>query len=128
MKRVEVVLLTTVYYAHLLICQEQKRYCGQARSSNPPHIFAVADAAYQALMHQRHSQSIVISGESGAGKTESGNLLLKQLVYLGKVTVVITSILISTFDFPALEFGSGNSDYLSINITSFFPDKYKTAW
>ncbi|XP_054277512.1 myosin-IIIb-like isoform X2 [Macrosteles quadrilineatus] len=64
--------------------KEQKRYCGQSRSSNPPHIFAVADAAYQALMHQRHSQSIVISGESGAGKTESGNLLLKQLVFLGK--------------------------------------------
>ncbi|XP_046661582.1 myosin-IIIb-like isoform X3 [Homalodisca vitripennis] len=63
---------------------EQKRYCSQSRSANPPHIFAVADAAYQALMHQRISQSIVISGESGAGKTESGNLLLKQLVFLGK--------------------------------------------
>ncbi|XP_075216273.1 myosin-IIIb-like isoform X1 [Lycorma delicatula] len=63
---------------------EQKRYCGQSRSTNPPHIFAVADAAYQALLHHRQNQSIVISGESGAGKTESGNLLLKQLVYLGK--------------------------------------------
>ncbi|XP_049784574.1 myosin-IIIb-like [Schistocerca cancellata] len=64
--------------------QEQRRYKGQARSDNPPHIFAVADAAYQALMHQRQNQAIVISGESGAGKTESANLLLKQLVYLGK--------------------------------------------
>lgn len=45
----------------------------------------MADAAYQALLHHRQNQSIVISGESGAGKTESGNLLLKQLVYLGKV-------------------------------------------
>nr|XP_018914102.1 PREDICTED: myosin-IIIb-like isoform X1 [Bemisia tabaci] len=63
---------------------EQKKYCGQARSLNPPHIFAVADAAHQALIHQRLNQSIVISGESGAGKTESGNLLLKQLVFLGK--------------------------------------------
>ncbi|XP_072749229.1 myosin-IIIb isoform X2 [Anoplolepis gracilipes] len=63
---------------------EQKRYKGQARSDNPPHIFAVADAAYQALLHQRQNQAIVISGESGAGKTESANLLLKQLVYLSK--------------------------------------------
>ncbi|KAF4520317.1 hypothetical protein B566_EDAN004377 [Ephemera danica] len=63
---------------------EQRRYRGQARSENPPHIFAVADAAYQALLHQRQNQAIVISGESGAGKTESANLLLKQLVFLGK--------------------------------------------
>lgn len=60
-------------------------YRGQARSDNPPHIFAVADAAYQGLLHQRQNQAIVISGESGAGKTESANLLLKQLVFLGKV-------------------------------------------
>nr|CAD7573041.1 unnamed protein product [Timema californicum] len=66
------------------VFQEQRRYRGQSRSDNPPHIFAVADAAYQALLHQRQNQAIVISGESGAGKTESANLLLKQLVYLGK--------------------------------------------
>ncbi|KAF7990235.1 hypothetical protein HCN44_000040 [Aphidius gifuensis] len=64
--------------------KEQKCYRGQARSDNPPHIFAVADAAYQALLHQRKNQSIIISGESGSGKTESANLLLKQLVYLSK--------------------------------------------
>ncbi|XP_057336202.1 myosin-IIIa isoform X2 [Microplitis mediator] len=63
---------------------EQRRYRGQARSDNPPHIFAVADSAYQALLHQRINQGIIISGESGAGKTESANLLLKQLVYLSK--------------------------------------------
>lgn len=44
----------------------------------------MSDAAYQALLHQRLNQAIVISGESGAGKTESANLLLKQLVYLSK--------------------------------------------
>lgn len=64
--------------------QHQMRYAGKSRSENPPHIFAVADAAHQALVHQKQNQAIVISGESGSGKTESANLLLKQLVYLGK--------------------------------------------
>ncbi|CAB3239895.1 unnamed protein product [Arctia plantaginis] len=61
-----------------------KIYQGHCRSDNPPHIYAVADAAHQALMHQKQHQAIVISGESGAGKTESANLLLKQLVFLSK--------------------------------------------
>ncbi|KAL1398034.1 hypothetical protein pipiens_009276, partial [Culex pipiens pipiens] len=62
----------------------QRKYAGKTRSDNPPHIFAVADAAHQALVHQKQNQAIVISGESGSGKTESANLLLKQLVFLGK--------------------------------------------
>lgn len=68
----------------LYTSQHQHRYGGKARSDNLPHIFAVADAAHQALVHQKQNQAIVISGESGSGKTESANLLLKQLVYLGK--------------------------------------------
>lgn len=68
----------------LYTSQHQRCYVAQARSDNPPHIFAVADAAHQALVHQKQNQAIVISGESGAGKTESANLLLKQLVFLGK--------------------------------------------
>jgi len=67
--------------------QEQKKYCNQMRAAYPPHIFAIADSAYQFMLHEKANQSIVISGESGAGKTESGNLLLKQLVYLGKVSL-----------------------------------------
>ena len=62
----------------------QRRYSGKSRSDNPPHIFAVADICHQALIHQKQNQAIVISGESGAGKTESANLLLKQLVFLGQ--------------------------------------------
>lgn len=50
----------------------------------PPHIFAVADRAYNALQTKSasspRSQCIVISGDSGAGKTESTKLLLRHLV------------------------------------------------
>lgn len=62
----------------------QKKYNGKCHSDNPPHIFAIADSSHQNLIHQRQNQAIVISGESGSGKTESANLLLKQLVFLGK--------------------------------------------
>lgn len=77
----------------MCVCfQSQQIYQGRCRSDNPPHIFAVADAAHQALMHQKLHQAIVISGESGAGKTESANLLLKHLVFLSKVTFFFQSV------------------------------------
>lgn len=59
-------------------------YRNKSKSENPPHVFAVADAAYHSMLHQKLNQCVVISGESGAGKTESANLLLKHLVGIGK--------------------------------------------
>ncbi|KAK3767679.1 hypothetical protein RRG08_022713 [Elysia crispata] len=61
-----------------------KRYMHSRKTDNSPHIFAVADHSYQMMMHNRRNQCIVISGESGAGKTESANLLVQQLTQLGK--------------------------------------------
>ncbi|XP_067291674.1 myosin-IIIa [Pseudorasbora parva] len=64
--------------------EHSKNYIGAKRTSNPPHIYAVADIAYQSMVSYNTDQCIVISGESGAGKTESAHLLVQQLTVLGK--------------------------------------------
>ncbi|XP_059380324.1 myosin-IIIa isoform X2 [Carassius carassius] len=64
--------------------EHSKVYIGAKRTSNPPHIYAVADIAYQSMVSYNADQCIVISGESGAGKTESAHLLVQQLTVLGK--------------------------------------------
>jgi myosin heavy subunit len=47
-----------------------------------PHIFAIADEAFQNMLKERKDQCVVISGESGSGKTESTKLLLHHLTAL----------------------------------------------
>jgi myosin-9 len=50
----------------------------------PPHICAVADTAYHCMLKERQNQCIVISGESGSGKTDSINFLLHHLTALSQ--------------------------------------------
>jgi len=61
---------------------------GNAKSDLDPHIFAIADRSYRQMMSEkRKSQSILISGESGAGKTESTKIVMSYLTTLGGMGV-----------------------------------------
>ncbi|XP_072937506.1 unconventional myosin-Va [Epargyreus clarus] len=58
-------------------------YRGQAMGDLDPHIFAVSEEAYTKLERERRDQSIIVSGESGAGKTVSAKYAMRYFAAVG---------------------------------------------
>ncbi|XP_074060538.1 unconventional myosin-IXb isoform X3 [Macrotis lagotis] len=61
-----------------------KMYENQQLGKLEPHIFAIADVAYYTMLKKHINQCIVISGESGSGKTQSTNFLIHCLTALSQ--------------------------------------------
>lgn len=59
-----------------------KKYEGQILGTLPPHLFAIGSAAYSAM--SRGNQVVIISGESGSGKTESTKLVMQYLAAVNR--------------------------------------------
>merc|ERR1712170_89682 len=58
-------------------------YIGLRRSECPPHIFGVAEGSYQGMMNNGKNQSILITGESGAVKTENTKKVISYFASIG---------------------------------------------
>ncbi|XP_050358777.1 unconventional myosin-Va isoform X1 [Nymphalis io] len=58
-------------------------YRGQSMGDLDPHIFAVSEEAYTKLERERRDQSIIVSGESGAGKTVSAKYAMRYFAAVG---------------------------------------------
>ena len=101
----------------------QAKYRGKPQGSQPPHPFAIADAAYRSLLSERRSQSILISGESGAGKTETAKVLIEFLASAAKDQHIYKRVLQTT---PILE-SFGNAQTVRNHNSSRF-GKYHRLW
>ncbi|XP_069044104.1 myosin-7 [Lepisosteus oculatus] len=60
-------------------------YRGKKRTEAPPHIFSISDNAYQYMLTDRENQSILITGESGAGKTVNTKRVIQYFASIAAV-------------------------------------------
>uniref|UniRef100_A0A8D2LTN6 Myosin IE n=1 Tax=Varanus komodoensis TaxID=61221 RepID=A0A8D2LTN6_VARKO len=63
--------------------KEIEMYQGAAQYENPPHIYALADNMYRNMIIDRENQCVIISGESGAGKTVGAKYIMS---YISKIS------------------------------------------
>uniref|UniRef100_A0A914CP08 Myosin heavy chain n=1 Tax=Acrobeloides nanus TaxID=290746 RepID=A0A914CP08_9BILA len=60
-----------------------RMFMGKRRNEMPPHLFAVSDEAYRNMLQNRENQSMLITGESGAGKTENTKKVIAYFAAVG---------------------------------------------
>ncbi|KAI7864312.1 P-loop containing nucleoside triphosphate hydrolase protein [Spinellus fusiger] len=85
------ILLTKTYIGHVLISVNPFKdlgiysetvlngYRGKNLLEMPPHVFAIAEASYHHMNSYKENQCIIISGESGAGKTEAAKRIMQYI-------------------------------------------------
>ncbi|EFA77144.1 myosin IE [Heterostelium album PN500] len=98
-----------------------KSYNGRYKYEMPPHIYALANDAYRSMRQNQEKQCVIISGESGAGKTEASKKIMQFLAYVSNKATLegdkITKMLLESN--PLLE-AFGNAKTLRNDNSSRF--------
>lgn len=62
--------------------ENMELYRGKTLKDLPPHVFAISDSCFHSMLSMKKNQCAVISGESGAGKTESAKFVINHIIEL----------------------------------------------
>ncbi len=75
-------LIASVSIKMFTFCRVMSQYRNVCQYDLASHVFALANKAYHAMIHEQKNQRFVISGESGAGKTVTANLVSSKIKLL----------------------------------------------
>ena len=64
-----------------------RQYAGRPRHELEPHLFAIAEEAYRRMLREKVNQSIIVSGESGAGKTQSAKYVMRYFAIVDEISI-----------------------------------------
>jgi len=95
-------------------------YRGQPRDKMAPHIYAMADNAYRAMLNERKNQSMLITGESGAGKTENTKRVIQYLTNIAGSSTGDKLLENQLIEFNPILEAFGNAKTLKNNNSSRF--------
>ena len=106
-------------------------YRGKNRLEMPPHVYAIAETMYYNMTSYKENQCVIISGESGAGKTEAAKRIMQYIAAVagqktaGTGIASIKDMVLATN--PLLE-SFGNAKTLRNNNSSRFVSSYSRIY
>lgn len=69
-----------------------REYRGKKHFEVPPHVYALADDTYNSMISYRENQCVIITGESGSGKTETSKIIMQYISSVSGKTAEIQAV------------------------------------
>jgi myosin-1 len=95
-------------------------YKGKYPYEQPPHVFALSEEMYRQMIVNAESQCVIISGESGAGKTEASKLIMQYIAAVSGKGADVTRVKDVILDSNPLLEAFGNAKTVRNNNSSRF--------
>eukprot|EP01103_Thecamoeba_quadrilineata_P016539 TRINITY_DN5557_c0_g2_i1.p1 TRINITY_DN5557_c0_g2~~TRINITY_DN5557_c0_g2_i1.p1 ORF type:complete len:823 (-),score=171.98 TRINITY_DN5557_c0_g2_i1:77-2545(-) len=97
-----------------------KKFPGKKEYQNPPHVYAVAERAFRNMVFDLENQCVIISGESGAGKTEASKKIMEYVAAMSSKSKQVQEVKEQLIQSNPLLEAFGNAKTIRNNNSSRF--------